>query len=303
MSDFVHLHCHSEHSLDDSVIRVEGLCARAKELGFTSAALTDYRTLRGAFDLERAARSVGVKPIFGLEFGVVQTSVDDFDERSVRPPFRIVLLAQNLAGYRNLFLRDCRSGWGVDKRLLAKHSEGVIALSGGLRGEIPRRLAAAGEGGGMDSALAAARDYASIYPGCFYLELQSNGLALQERTNEQLIDIAERLRLPLVATNDCRCLGLEDASALDDLRRVEENSSWKKFDKLQIPRRDAHELYYKSAEQMRAAFAHIPEAIANTARIAAECNVTLPRAQRRIPRGVCPWKRVEMIDRALRNGR
>ena len=292
MSDFVHLHCHSEYSFYESVIRIDGLCERAKELGFTAAAITDYNVMHGVQVFNLASQRVGIKPIFGCEVSV--SSTDSCCRASQLPgePFRLVLLAQNLTGYRNLMrlvTLSYRQGYAlspsVDKQLLAQHSEGLIALSGCLRGEVPRLLGGNGAGSGMDAGLAAAKEYAALFPDRFYLELQSNGLAIQERTNQQLIEVANRLGLPLVVANDCRYLEPADFDTYDVLRGLSPEDSQ---DAPPFSRPDSRELYYKTPEEMRTSFAHVPEAIANSARIADQCNVALPIARRSFPACATP---------------
>ncbi len=275
MSDFVHLHCHTEYSLLDGAIRIGDLCSRAKDYGMSAAAITDHGNMYGALKFYLAAQKIGIKPIIGCELYVAATRHDDRDSADARKRYHLVLLAQNLVGYHNLIKLvsfGCLYGMHykprVDKALLAQHSEGLIALSACLAGEIPRKLAAQG----MDAALAAAKDYAAIYPGRFYLELQSNGLAEQTRLNEGLIELAEDTGLPLVATNDCHYLTAEDVEAHDILLCIQTAAC---VDDSQRLRFETKELYYKTPEEMEAAFRHVPEALANTARIAAQCELEL----------------------------
>jgi DNA polymerase-3 subunit alpha len=270
MTDFVHLHCHTEYSLLDGAIRIGDLCAKAKDFGMPAVALTDHGNLHGALAFYTAARQYGLKPILGCE---AYTCPDHRDKspQTASQRFHLVLLAQNAAGYHNLvrlishgalygFYRRPR----VDKPLLRRYSEGVIALSACIAGEVPRTFLRRG----MDEALAVAREYADIYPDRFFLELQSNGLKEQETANEALREIAAALRLPLVATNDCHYLNADDADAHDVLLCIQTQAKVSDANRLRFATR---ELYYKSPEEMEKAFAHIPEALANAGRIADMC--------------------------------
>lgn len=270
MSDFVHLHCHTEYSLLDGAIRLKDLCAKAKDFGMPAVAVTDHGNLYGALKFYLTAREFGLKPIIGCEVYVCHDHTDKTSELANRR-FHLVLLAQNAAGYHNLikvvshghlygFYRKPR----VDHDILRRHSEGLIALSACIAGEVPRTYAREG----MDAALAVARTYADIYPGRFYLELQSNGLREQTEANTALMRIAETLSLPLVATNDCHYLNADDAEAHDVLLCIQTQSKVTDEKRLRF---GTTELYYKTSEEMETAFAHVPEAIANAGRIAAMC--------------------------------
>ncbi|MDR2669295.1 MAG: DNA polymerase III subunit alpha [Desulfovibrio sp.] len=270
MPDFVHLHCHSEYSLLDGAIRLHDLCARAKEFGMPAAAVTDHGNLYGALKFWLTAKEFGIKPIIGCEVYTCPDHRDKSPERgSLR--FHLLLLAQNSTGYHNLvrlvshghlygFYRRPR----VDKRLLREMSEGIIALSACMAGEIPRTFLKRG----MDAALEQAREYAAVYPGRFYLELQSNGLDVQAKVNTALLEISEKLALPVVATNDCHYLNADDADAHDVLLCIQ---TGKKITDTERMRFETRELYYKNPEQTAADFAGLPHALDNALRIAEQC--------------------------------
>ncbi|MDR2605197.1 MAG: DNA polymerase III subunit alpha [Desulfovibrio sp.] len=270
MPDFVHLHCHSEYSLLDGAIRLHDLCARAKEFGMPAAAVTDHGNLYGALKFWLTAKDFGIKPIIGCEVYTCPDHRDKSPERgSLR--FHLLLLAQNSTGYHNLvrlvshghlygFYRRPR----VDKHLLREMSEGIIALSACMAGEVPRTFLK----NGMDAALEQAREYAAVYPGRFYLELQSNGLDVQEKINTALLEIGEKLALPVVATNDCHYLNADDADAHDVLLCIQ---TGKKITDTERMRFETRELYYKSPEQTAADFAGLPYALDNALRIAEQC--------------------------------
>ena len=270
MTDFVHLHCHSEYSLLDGAIRIGDLCAKAKDFGMPAVALTDHGNLYGALKFTLAAQKLGLKPIIGCEVYVCHDHTDRESEKA-KQRYHLVLLAQNAAGYHNLVklvshgaLHGFYTRPRVDKPLLRQYSEGVIALSACIAGEIPRVLAREG----LDAATELAKEYADIYPGRFFLEVQSNGLEEQKRANEGLVEISARTGLPLVATNDCHYLNADDAEAHDVLLCIQTQSQVNDAKRMRF---GTKELYYKSPEEMEKDFAHLPEALANTGRIAAMC--------------------------------
>nr|WP_296985557.1 DNA polymerase III subunit alpha [uncultured Desulfovibrio sp.] len=276
MSDFVHLHCHTEYSLLDGAIRIKDLCARAKDFGMPACAITDHGNLFGAAYFYQGCKDFGIKPIFGCEVYVCHDHTDKkTDSPLARRRHHLILLAQNKTGYHNLvklvshgFLDGFYYKPRVDKGLLRKYSEGLICLSACIAGEIPRAILA----DDMDLARKLTHEYADIYPNRFYLELQSNGLKEQEKANAGLIDLAETCNLPLVATNDCHYLNADDAEAHEVLLCIQTQTTMDDPKRMQF---GTHELYYKSIEEMEKSFGHVPEALANTARIAEACNVEL----------------------------
>ena len=292
MSDFVHLHCHTEYSLLDGAIRVKDLCARAKDFGMSSVAITDHGNLFGAVHFYTEAKAFGLKPIIGCEVYVAHKDRFDRESQHARTRYHLVLLAQNLDGYRNLvklvslgFLEGMYYKPRVDKELLAKYSGGLIALSACMAGEVPRLLMSdqadgflvedndGGMGeGGRAAALAAAEEYSRIFPGRFYLELQDNGIAKQAVLNDRLIELAKASGLPLVATNDCHYLSADDVDAHDILLCIQTRSTITDPGRMRFATR---ELYYKSPEEMYAAFGHVPEALENTLAIAEACDLKL----------------------------
>ncbi len=282
MSEFVHLHCHSEYSLLDGAIRLKDLCDRAKDFGMPAAAITDHGVLYGALHFYHYCKKVGIKPIIGCEVYVANNHTDR--ESSVaRVRHHLVLLAQNNTGYHNLVklvTKGCLDGFHykprVDKALLREYSEGLIALSACLAGEIPRTLMGANKllpnGGTEDDAIRLAKEYSDIYPERFYLEVQSNTLPDQAVLNDKLIALAHKTNLPLVATNDCHYLNADDVEAHDLLLCIQTQA--KVNDKKRM-RFEARDLYYKSTEEMEQAFGHVPEALSNTVKIANQCDVNL----------------------------
>ena len=220
-------------------------------------------------------RKTGIKPIIGCEVYVAPTSHTDRKSAQAKTRYHLVLLAQNNVGYHNLiklvsasYLEGFYHKPRVDKALLAQFNEGLIALSACLQGEIPARLLSQG----MDAGLAAAREYAELFPGRLYVEIQANGLPEQAVANEKLVELAQAAGLPLVATNDCHYLTAEDAEAHDALLCIQTAA---RVDDPGRMRFETRELYYKSTEEMEEAFGHLPEALLNTVRIADSCELEL----------------------------
>jgi DNA polymerase-3 subunit alpha len=282
MSDFVHLHCHTEYSLLDGAIRLKDLCARAKDHGMGACAVTDHGNLYAAVRFYKCCLEFGLRPVIGCEVYVCRDHADKVSE-DARRRSHLILLAQNRDGYHNLIklvTRGALDGFyykpRVDKPLLRRYAEGLVCLSACIAGEVPRAVRA----GDMDGALKLAREYAAIYPGRFYLELQSNGLAVQKKVNDGLLELAEKTGLPVVATNDCHYLNAEDVEAHDLLLCVQSKTTLDDPGRLRF---ESRELYYKSAEEMEAAFSDQPEALANSACIAETCRVDLDLGRHYFP--------------------
>ncbi len=274
MPEFVHLHVHTEYSLLDGAIRIKDLCQKAKDLGMPAVAITDHGNMHGAVTFYQTAKDFGLKPILGCEVYVAPGDHEDKtpDQKS---PAHLVLLAKNHLGYRNLIkivTEAAVKGFyykpRISKDFLRAHNAGLTALSACLGGEVQACCLRQG----MDAACRAAREYAEIFPDEFYLELQANGLDEQARVNDMLLEIAKETGLPLVATNDCHYLDKGDDEAHDVLLCIQ---TGKTVDTPGRMRMGTDQLYFKAPEEMEAAFAHVPEALANTQRIAEACNVEL----------------------------
>lgn len=295
MSDFVHLHCHTEYSLLKSTIRIKDLCRKARDSGMQACAITDYGNLFGAPKFLSQCKRYGLKPIIGCEIGICAES-NDTRSRSYESPNHLILLAKNNTGYHNLvklvslgFIEGSYDEPRVNKAHLHGYAEGLVCLSACLWGEIPQAILA----DDMDQARTVAKEYASIFPGRFYLELQSNGYKIQEYVNTRIMELAEYSRLPLVATNDIHYLDSDDAN-IHDFLTFEYNSSYN--DILELERQLAHGLYYKTPEEMEHAFSHVPEAIANTALIAESCQVELDYRRRSYPISPLPVNEKNEIE-------
>ena len=226
MSDFVHLHLHSEYSLLDGACRIAEIPRRARECGHSAVALTDHGVLYGVPAFVEACKREGVKPIVGCEVYVAPRS--RFDKGgSQGSPYHLVLLCKDETGYKNLlelvskgFTEGFYSKPRVDLQLLREHSEGLIALSACLAGRIPRALTA----GDYEMARNAALEYSSIFgKDNFYIEIQDHGLDEQRQILPQLVSLAKECNLPLVATNDCHYLRRRDANTQAVLMCIQMN--------------------------------------------------------------------------------
>ncbi len=297
---FVHLHVHSCYSLLDGAIKIKDLVGTAKNMGMPAVALTDHGQMFGALSFYEAARKAEIKPIIGVEAYVTSGSRRQRDQSEVR--HHLILLAENLEGYRNLCRLVSRANIEgfyyrprLDKELLTRHSEGVIALSACLQGEVPWLLLNRSQ----EEALRAAEEYAGIFKDRFYLELQHNGLPEQVEANRGLLDVSKKLGLPVVATNDCHYLLKEHYKMHDVLLCIQ---TAKTVDEENRMRMTTNEYYFKSPAEMAAAFKDVPEAISNTLLIAERCNVEFPKPQYAFPalkldKGESPDERMARFSR------
>jgi DNA polymerase-3 subunit alpha len=272
--DFVHLHVHTQYSLLDGAIRIDDLLQRVAQFGMHSVATTDHGTMFGAVEFYEKATKAGIKPIIGIETYVAPRTRFDKTPIDNRDLCHLILLAENQEGYRNLCkLASVAQLEGfyykprIDKQILREHSKGLIAMTACLHGEIPRRI----QDSKMAIADAAAREYLEIFgENRFYLEVQNNGIEIQDRVNEALLDMSQRLSIPLVASNDCHYLDRDDVRAHDVLLCIQTGKTIHDTNRLQF-RTD--QLYLKSKEEMVASFSSYPDAISNTVDIARRCNL------------------------------
>ncbi len=278
---FVHLHLHTQFSLLDGANKIRHLMPRVRAYGMPAVAITDHGNMFGAIEFYRTAVQHGVKPIIGCEMYVApksrfdRTALSGVEDYEHGGNFHLILLAMNLEGYKNLcrlvtagftegFYRKPR----VDKELLREFNKGLIALSGCLSGELARAMLA----GRDELARQVAAEYAAIYDGRFYVEVQANHLPEQERLNPALIELAKDLSLPVVATNDCHYLTAEDAEAHEVLLCIQSGKVWSDEKRWRF---GTNQLFVKSPEEMAAEFSHCPEAVANTLEVASRCNLEL----------------------------
>lgn len=272
MAEFAHLHLHTEYSLLDGMGRTKEYIKRAQELGLHHLAISDHGVLYGAMEWYHAISKAGMHPIVGIEAYLAEGSARAKERKS----YHLLLLAQNLEGYRNLLSLSSKShleGYyyrpRIDLEMLSEHHQGLIATSACLGGPVANNFLH----GRPDLASDYAGKLADIFgPGRFFIELQDHGIADQTRVNIDLIDLAKRFNLPLVATNDVHYCLEEDAPAQELLVCVQTNTT------LSDPKRlksETNQLYLKSAEEMARLFSEIPEAIRNTLEIAEMCDLDL----------------------------
>ncbi|MBR7185013.1 MAG: DNA polymerase III subunit alpha [Clostridia bacterium] len=274
MTDFVHLHLHSEYSLLDGACRIKDIPARAAECGHRAVALTDHGVMYGAVAFWRACREAGIKPIIGCEVYVAPRSRFEKSGSGEGNYHHLVLLCENETGYRNLlnlvsagFTEGFYSRPRVDMELLRAHHDGLIALSACLSGYIPRALMR----GEYDLACRHAREMADIFgEEHYYIELQNHNLADQKAILPQLVSLAQECGLPLVATNDVHYLRKSDARTQAVLMCIQTNRT---FDDGKPVGFETNEFYYKTTEEMQALFGAYDGAIENTVRIADRCQL------------------------------
>ncbi len=286
---FAHLHVHTQYSLLDGACRIDALVQRAAALGQRAVAITDHGVMYGVIDFYRAAQAAGVKPIIGCEVYVAPRTMADCVHGTDSEARHLVLLCENETGYRNLsylvsraFLDGFYIKPRVDLELLRGHSEGLIALSACLAGEIPRRLRSGDYAGARQYALTLSEIFG---PEHFYLELQDHGLPEQEQVNRELLRLARDTGLPLVATNDAHYITREDSTIQDVLMCIQMG---KTVDDPNRMRFETNEFYIKSEEEMRSLFPNLPEALENTQKIADRCNVTFTFGQYHLPEYLPP---------------
>jgi len=278
---FTHLHVHTEYSLLDGMCRIPQLVARAKELGMESLAITDHGAMHGVIQFYLAARAAGIKPIIGCEIYVAP------DSRSGRSAadknnYHLVLLAKNLTGYHNLIHLTTKAHLEgfyykprVDKELLEKYREGLVAMSACLAGEVPTLILQ----GRLEEAKQAALWYKQNFGG-FYLEIQRHPIPELEQVNRALVAMADELDIPLVATSDVHYTSKSDASAHDLLLCIGTNSSIYDEKRMKM----AGDFFYlKSPQEMAELYKDIPQALENTEKIAAMCQLELEFGRLHLP--------------------
>ncbi len=283
---FTHLHLHSQYSLLDGAVTFEKLFKRCQELGMDSVAVTDHGNLFGAIEFYTKAHEKHIKPIIGMEAYVAPSSRFDRTKTTIADvAHHLVLLAENNVGYKNL-LKLASAGYlegfyyrpRIDKELLSSHNEGLVALSGCLKGELAGLLAA----GDDARAVAAVDSYLRIFgENRFFIELQIHEGDGAE-VNQALKDLAYKKGLPVVATNDVHFLDADDYEAHNCLCCISTGKNADDPTRMIYP----PDVFLKSPQQMRSLFAETPEACDNTEAIAARCNVELDLKKRHAPRFV-----------------
>lgn len=277
-AEFVHLHVHTEYSLLDGACRLDRLIEGAAKHGFKSLAITDHGVLYGAIDFYKAARAKQIKPIIGCEVYVAPGSrLEKKSGTGGRDVYNhLVLLAKNQTGYRNLIklvtaahLEGYYYKPRIDKELLASCHEGLIALSGCLAGEIPEAI----QRDQFDKARSAIDWFKqTLGPENFFLELQNHGIPEQAKVNRQLIEWSKEFGVRLVATNDVHYVEKEHSHAHDCLICIGTQSLLSDTKRMRYVE---EQFYLRSAEEMKARFAEVPEAVTNTLAVAEMCNLEI----------------------------
>jgi len=286
---FAHLHVHSEYSLLDGACRVRDLVARALELGQTSVAVTDHGVMYGAVTFYKEAVKSGLKPIIGCEVYLAARTRHDMDHDLDSERHHLVLLCRNEAGYKNLcrlvsasFTEGFYGKPRIDMELLRAHSDGLIALSACMSGEIPKLIHQGRYGEAKKKAL----ELSGLFGGDgFYLELQNHGLPDQPQINEGLIGIHNETGIPLVATNDVHYISRDDAEVQDVLLCIQTSKTVDDKDRMHF---ETQEMFLKSEQEMRELFPQIPEAFDNTAKIADMCDFNFEFDKHHLPEFILP---------------
>ena len=285
---FTHLHLHTEFSLLDGACRIDRLVGRAKELGFTSLAITDHGVMYGAVNFYRECAAAGIKPIIGCEVYVAPRSRSDREHGVDSQYTHLILLCKDETGYRNLsylvsmgFIEGFYIKPRIDWPLLYEHSEGLVCLSGCLAGEIPQRIIS----GQYEQARERALELREHFGDDFYLEIQRHGIAEEDEAARGLIRLHRETGIPLALTNDAHYIDRSDAYSQDVLMCIQ---TGKTVDEAERMRFETQEFYLKSEEEMRALFPELPEAADNTELIAAKCNYDFVFGHYHLPRFKLP---------------
>ena len=281
---FAHLHLHTQYSLLDGAIVPEKLFARCLTDGQTSAAITDHGNMFGVIDFYLAAKSANIKPIIGIEAYVAPDNRFNRQKSSISDAaYHLILLAENNTGYHNL-LKLASIGYTegfyyrprIDKQILAELNEGLICSTACLKGEVNVMLARQD----IEAAKKAVEDYLKIFGDKrFFLEIQQHEPTDAPHVRGAIIDLAQKMSLPLLATNDCHFLDASDYEAHDALTCISTGKKVGDTDRMHYP----NDVYVKSAQEMRQLFADVPSACDNTLLVADRCNVEIDTKHRHAP--------------------
>ncbi|MBF0390191.1 MAG: DNA polymerase III subunit alpha [Desulfamplus sp.] len=286
---FYHLHVHTEYSLLDGAIRLDALMKRCKEFGMEAVAMTDHGTMFGAAPFNEKALKSGIKPLIGCEMYIAPRTLYDKTAEDNKGLNHLVLIAKDREGYSNLCkLASIAQLEGfyykprVDRETLAKFSKGLIALSACLKGEIPQKILK----GSKDDVDNSARYYLKTFgEDNFFLEVQHNGIEIQERVNQGIVELSERLSIPIVATNDCHYLSKGDVRAHEALLCIQTSDTITNKARFKF---DSDQLYFKSPEEMIRDLGKYKGAIENSCKIADMCNVEFDNKTYHFPRYTTP---------------
>ncbi|SHJ48634.1 DNA-directed DNA polymerase III (polc) [Tepidibacter formicigenes DSM 15518] len=289
IEDFIHLHVHTEYSLLDGFSRIDKLIKRVKELNMQAVAITDHGCMFGVIDFYKKAKKEGIKPIIGCEVYTASRSLRDKDPKLDKYQGHLVLLAKDMTGYKNL-IKLVSTGYvegfyykpRVDFEELQKHSEGIIALSACLGGDVQQSLL----NRNYEKAKRIALKLNKIFgQDNFYLELQDHGLKEQREVNLSLIKLSEETGIPLVATNDVHYVNKEDSKTHDILLCIQTGKILQDEHRMKF---ETDEFYLKSKEEMYDLFSYTQSALENTVKIAQRCNVEFDFNQIHLPKYEVP---------------
>lgn len=297
---FAHLHVHTEYSLLDGASRIKELVRRTKELGMDSVAMTDHGVMYGAVRFYKEAKAQGIHPVIGCEVYLAPRMRQERAEVDGQRYYHLILLAENELGYRNLVqlvsLANIEGYYykpRIDKELLRRYHEGIIALSACVAGEIPQAILR----GNIEQADEIVREYIDIFGHAnFFLEIQDHGLPEEKTVNHALRDLAEKHGVGLVATNDVHYVHADDSEFHDILLCVQTGRTINDPDRMRFSGPD---YYLKSEQEMAELFADYPGALENTVKIAERCQVDFTFGELQLPYYPMP-KGYESDDAYLR---
>lgn len=311
MSDFVHLHNHSEYSLLDGLSKIKDMVRRAKELNMPAIAITDHGNMYGTINFYKECLEQGIKPIIGAEIYISKRTRHDKEAGVDSDSNHLILLAKNFQGYKNLMKIISVAGLEgyyykprTDLELLREHHEGLICLSACLNGFVSEPLLK----NQQETAEKRALELSEIFgQNNFYIELQKHtNIPEQEILNTKLIALSKKLGLPLVATNDNHYVNNDDASAQEALLCIQTQTTLDQKDR-KLSMISSPDFYIKSSEEMTGLFIQTPEAVENTLKIANMCNVEIPLGKWimpifEVPGGILPSEYIKIkVDEGLKN--
>lgn len=281
--DFCHLHLHTEFSLLDGFAKISELPSRLKDLGMSACAITDHGVMFGVVEFYKKLTANGIKPIIGCEVYVTEGELSEKNPEK-RKLYHLILIAENDIGYRNL-ISLVSLGYTdgfyykprINRKAIKEKSEGLIALSGCIAGEVSRRFLDGDEKGARD----AAKFYLETFGGSYFLELQDHGIKDERRVNKFLVSLGEELGIELVATNDVHYISKEDAKIHDVLLCIQTQSTVNESNRMKF---QSSEFYLKSPEEMAEIFRYAPKAVSNTIKIAQRCNVKFEFGKYHLPK-------------------
>ncbi|CAM2887163.1 DNA polymerase III subunit alpha [Hathewaya histolytica] len=284
LGEFVHLHTHTEYSLLDGSGKISRIIQKTKELGMKAISITDHGSMFGCVQFYKEAKANGIKPIIGCEIYIVPKSMYIKNPDRENETYHLVLLVKNERGYENLMKIVSKASLEgfyykprIDHDYLKEHSEGLVATSACLGGEVQKNLL----NGNIGKAKEAALFYKEVFKEDFYLELQYHGVQDQLKVNEMLVKLSKEIDVPLVCTNDVHYINKEDWKAHDILLCIQTGKTVEEENRMRYP---SKEFYLKSVEEMKENFAYIPEALENTVKIAEKCNFDYEFHKSKLPK-------------------